>query len=216
MKIKRLIFPLLLLGTMVALVSPAQGQTPGFIITGAEGQYTATVSQSQSLVDTFSNLAPRFVVTSAADLLYTAITKAPSGLLSSLELVPQRFVLTSAQKNQFFSVSYPTILIGDQEPPRITGNIPGFESGWVSFTMTTNEFTTAELNLGPASGNYTQSYTDSLFNKTHSFRVSGLTAGRIYFYQYRFLDRSGNQGLSSEYQVLVRNPYRLYLPFNRR
>ena len=83
-------------------------------------------------------------------------------------------------------------------------------AGGVKVTWTTDEFASSEVRFGTAPGAYTQTTSDPLSAKTHALTLTGLTAGRTYYFVVRGADRSGNQGASGEYQVKMQT--KTYLP----
>ncbi|QLQ04673.1 MAG: fibronectin type III domain-containing protein [Anaerolineae bacterium] len=57
--------------------------------------------------------------------------------------------------------------------------------GGVKITWTTDEFATSEVRYGTAPGAYTHTVSDPLFEKNHSLTLTGLTAGRTYYFIVR-------------------------------
>ncbi len=119
-----------------------------------------------------------------------------------------------ANTSRQMTLAYPMALIGDAVPPQISNvqaqNVPD----GVKITWTTNEFATSEVRYGTTSGTYTQTVSDPLFERTHSLTLTGLTAGRMYYFVVRGTDRSGNQAQSGQHQI--RAQMTLFVPLIRR
>lgn len=119
-----------------------------------------------------------------------------------------------ANTSRQMTLAYPMALIGDAVPPQISNvqaqNVPD----GVKITWTTNEFATSEVRYGTTSGAYTQIVSDPLFERTHSLTLTGLTAGRMYYFVVRGADRSGNQAQSGQHQI--RAQMTLFVPLIRR
>lgn len=157
---------------------------------------------------------------SAPDLaiLLALIPLIASGLALVLQTlfgqVAARIVLQYANTSRQVTLAYPVALIGDAVPPQISNvqaqNVPD----GVKITWTTNEFATSEVRYGTTSGTYTQTVSDPLFERTHSLTLTGLTAGRMYYFVVRGADRSGNQAQSGQHQI--RAQMTLFVPLIQR
>lgn len=179
--------------------------------TKREERITAPPSALQTL---FGQVPARIVLQYANTMRQERVTAPPAGLQTLFGQVAPRIVLQYANTSRQVTLTYPRALINDRTPPVIRDVRTQAMAGGVKVIWTTDEFTTSEVRYGTAPGSYGQTVSDPLYEKTHSLTLTGLTAGRTYYFIVRGADRSGNQAQSGEYQVVVQT--KTYLPLIRR
>lgn len=183
-------------------------------------QYANTMRQERiaappsGLQTLFAQVPARIVLQYANTMRQERIAAPPAGLQTLFGQVVPRIVLQYANTSRQMTLAYPKALIGDTAPPQIRDVRSQSVAGGAKITWMTDEFATSEVRYGTAPGAYTQTASDPLFEKTHSLTLTGLTAGRTYYFVVRGADRSGNQAQSGEYQVKVQT--RTYLPLTLR
>ena len=210
------IIPLLALLVLLLAVSlPAHSQT-GIIVNNADAMRQEGVRLDSGLSSVTSNVGSRIVlqyantkreerITAPPSALQTLFAQAPvrivlqyantmrqeriaappAGLQTLFGQVAPRIVLQYANTSRQETLAYPAALIGDAVAPVISNVQTQGVPGGVKITWVTNELT-----------------------------LTGLTAGRMYYFVVRGADRSGNQAQSGEYQVRVQG--KTYLPLVRR
>jgi hypothetical protein len=162
----------------------------------------------------FVQVSARVILQYANTMRQAALAAPPGELRTLFGQVADRIILQYANTNRQVTLAYPVALIGDTVPPQIRDVRTQNVAGGVKVTWTTDEFATSAVRYGAAPGTYTQTAADPLFDKSHSLTLTGLTAGRTYYFVVRGADRSGNQAISGEYQV--RTLGKMYLPMIRR
>lgn len=208
----RRVIPLLALAAMIAIVAlplPALGQS-GIIVDNADSMRQQGVSLDAGLSAATTSVGPR-IVSQYANAGRQAALVAPAGELSAIlgQVVP-RVVVDYANAGRQMALLYPQALLAEAIPPQITSVGAQGTVGGVKVTWTTDEFATSEVRFGTAPGAYTQVVSDPLYGKQHEVRLPGLAQGTTYYYVVLSTDRSGNQALSSQYQVKAMAP--TYLP----
>jgi hypothetical protein len=168
------------------------------------------VVPSNALQGLFSQVPVRVTFQFANTSRYNDLTSPPGALQALFSAVRPRVVFDAANSNRSATLSYPVALIGDSTPPQINAIAGSRQGNTAIISWTTDEFATSEVRWGAASGAYTRMASDPLFEKTHSLTLTGLTAGRPYYFVVHGADRSGNQAQSGEYQVKVQT--KTYLP----
>jgi len=199
------------LNTLIAGVSPR------FVIDHSNGmRYYNMTPISADLQTLIGQVGVRPVVQYANAMRYYSLTPISADLQTLIGQVGDRFVMQYANANRFYGLAYPVDLIGDTAPPQIAAapTATGVGQGSVIVSWMTNEFATTVFEFGVSSGVYTQTITDTLFYKLHEVTLSGLTAGRTYYYRFRHSDRSGNPFQGAEYTFVVKVP--VYLPLVRK
>ena len=159
----------------------------------------------------FGQVPPRIILQYANIMRQAVLAAPPSELQHTLR--PGRRSRLSwqyANTSRQVTLAYPVALIGDTLPPQIHDVRTQSMAGGAKVTWTTDEFATSEVRWGAVPGVYTQTASDPLFEKMHILTLTGLTAGRTYYFVVRGADRSGNQAQSGEYQVKVQ--MKTYLP----
>jgi len=172
------------------------------------------VAPPGALQTLFAQVPARIVLQYANTMRQERVAAPPAALQTLFGQVAPRIVLQYANTSRQVSLAYPVALIGDTVPPQIRDVRAQSVTGGVKITWTTDEFATSEVRYGTTPGVYTQTASDTLFDKTHALTLTGLAAGRTYFFIVRGADRSGNQAQSGEYQVKVQT--KTYLPLIRR
>jgi len=199
---------LILLGAIFTL--PAAGQT-GIIVNNADSVRTTSVVLSQDLANSAAGVQARVAVQYANSLRRLGLSTVPGGLQSLLEQMPARIVFQYANSSRQWQLSYPVALIGDTNPPVLSGievSLVSMES--VRIIWTTDEFATSTVLYGTQSGVYPQTVSDPLYTKQHAITLTGLTQGITYYYKVRSTDRSGNTSTSSERNFATQ--ISIYLP----
>ncbi len=158
----------------------------------------------------FAQVPARIILQYANTMRRTSLIAPPTDLRTLFGQVADRIILQYANTSRQMTLVYPVALIGDTVPPQIRDVRTQSVVGGVKVTWTTDEFATSEVRFGIAQGAYTQTASDPLFDKTHALTLTGLTAGRTYYFVVRGADRSGNQAQSGEYQVKVQT--KMHLP----
>jgi len=182
-----------------------------FANTARHERVAAPPSALQTL---FAQVSPHVVLDYANAARHERIAAPPAALQTLFGQVAPRIVLQYANTSRQVTLTYPAALIGDTIPPLIRDVRAQSVGGGVKITWTTDEFATSEVRHGTAPGVYTQTASAPLYEKAHSLTLTGLTAGRTYYFVVRGADRSGNQAQSGEYQVKVQT--KTYLPLIRR
>ena len=172
------------------------------------------MSLNAGLSDVTGRVGQRIVLQYANTMRQERIVTPPAGLQTLFGQVAPRIILQYANTSRQVTLAYPVALIGDTVPPRISNVQAQSVGGGVKVTWTTDEFATSEVRYGTAPGAYTHTASDPLFEKNHSLTLTGLTAGRTYYFVVRGADRSGNQAQSGEHQFRVQ--VKTYLPLIRR
>lgn len=210
---------------------PAHGQT-GIVLVGAGAQRTEGVTLDTGLNP---NVAARLILQSAHAMRQIVFAGPPAidpvaghvivdqahaarqSVLIAPPPLPQvadRIILQFAHTGRQMALFFPGALIGDTVPPLIKDVRGASIAGEVQVTWTTNEFATSEVRYGTASGVYSQTASDPLFVKAHAVTLTGLTSGTVYYCVVQGVDLSGNQSVSTEYQV--KETTNTYLPLIRR
>ena len=158
----------------------------------------------------FAQVPARIVLQYANTMRQAALAAPPGELRTLFGQVADRIILQYANTSRQVTLAYPVALIGDTLPPQIRDVRTQSMAGGAKVTWTTDEFATSEVRWGAVPGAYTQTASDPLFEKMHILTLTGLTAGRTYYFVVRGADRSGNQAQSGEYQVKVQ--MKTYLP----
>ena len=206
-----LVLAVALLG--VAFTFPAAGQT-GIIVSGADAVFNTSVSLSQGLKDSIGGVQPRVVYQYANASELFGLTSLPAALQTVLGQLPPRVLFQYADASKRETLSYPTGLIGDTTPPRISGVACGaVSSGSFKVTWATDEYASTRVDYGGQPGIYTRNVRDSLYVVSHEAALTGLSGSTCY-YRIRATDRSGNAYQSPEYRCA--QTYRTYLPLVQR
>lgn len=193
------------------------GVGPRFVVEHANTmRFFSMPPISAELQTLIGQVGDRFVVQYANAMRFYSMPSIPAELQTLIGQVGDRFVLQYANANRFYGLAYPLDLVGDTAPPQVTTapSVTGIGQGSVRISWMTNEFATTVFEFGAQSGLYTQTITDTLFNKLHEVTLSGLTAGRTYYYRFHHTDRSGNPFHGAEYNFVVQVP--VYLPLVRK
>ena len=190
-------------------------------VTGSVGprivlQYANTMRQERvaappgALQTLFGQVPARIILQYANTVRQERVVTPPAGLQTLFGQVAPRIILQYANTSRQVMLAYPVALIGDTVPPRISNVQAQSVGGGVKVTWTTDEFATSEVRYGTAPGAYTHTVSDPLFEKNHSLTLTGLAAGRTYYFVVRGADRSGNQAQSGEHQIKAQ--VKTYLP----
>ena len=197
------------------LSSATSSVGPRIVLQYANTKREERVSAPPSALQTlFGQVPARIVLQYANTARQEQIATPPAALQTLFGQVAPRIVLQYANTSRQMALAYPTALINDYAPPVLSNVQTQPVSGGIRVTWTTNEFATSEVRYGTASGAYTQTAADPLYEKTHSLTVTGLTPGTRYYFIVAGADLSGNRGQSGEYQV--RMQAKTYLPAIRR
>ena len=199
---------------VLVLVLPAQGQTGGIVVNGADQTLTSSLTSSSGLNTSITNVGPRFVVQYAnANQYYTFVT-VPNTLQTLLGQVGTRFIIQYANANRVYGFIYPLDLVGDSTPPQISGLVANpIGAGVEMISWTTNELATSSLHFGTQSGVYTQTISNTLFKRLHEVTIAGVKSSTKYYYYVSNTDRSGNSSQSQEY-IFTPTTF-VYLPLTR-
>ena len=198
---------------VVCSVSLAEGQSTGFIISGADAVNTLNTESSSALTNLINQTAPRFVLEFANANVFLTLTDTPDELDVLLAAMFPRFVIEFANGNRFLEIAYPRDLIGDTTPPQITDiNITQAGDTSTRISWKTNEFADSAVECGTNSGVYTISISNTLYVWQHSILVTGLSPDVEYFCRVSSKDQSGNLAIINEFTFIQARKINLYLP----
>ena len=207
---------LILIGAIILVfcsVLPAEGQTGGFIISGADAVNTLNTESSATLSGLIDQADPRFVLEFANANAFLTLTDTPNELDNLLDKLYPRIVIQFANANRYLEFTYPRDLIGDTLPPQITDiNISQAGENSTRISWKTNEFADSAVECGTNSGVYTISISNTLFVMQHSILVSGLSPDVEYFCRVSSKDLSGNLGISNEFSFVQARISYIFLP----
>jgi len=158
----------------------------------------------------FAQVPARIVLQYANAVRQEQVATPPADLLTLFGQVVDRIVLQYANTCRQVTLAYPVALIGDSAAPLVSNVKAQNVGGGAKVTWTTDEFATSEVRYGTSPGVYTQTVSDSLYEKQHALTLTGLAPNTMYYFVVRGADRSGNQAQSGEYQV--RALAQIYLP----
>ncbi|MBM4430923.1 MAG: hypothetical protein FJ026_11345 [Chloroflexi bacterium] len=197
------------------LGSATSGVGPRIVLQYANTKREERIAAPPGALQTlFGQVPARIVLQYANTMRQERVAAPPAALQTLFGQVAPRIILQYANTSRQMTLAYPRALINDTVPPQIRDVRTQPVAGGVKITWTTDEFATSEVRHGTAPGVYTQTTADPLFKKVHNLTLTGLTAGRTYYFIVRGADRSGNPAQSGEYQVKVQT--KMYLPLIRR
>jgi hypothetical protein len=219
MKRKLLMLPTILLlillffVTTVPEISVRGEPSDFFIINNADGSNTFSMNNSPPLWTLIQNVNDRIILQYAkASKIYT-LTPIPQNFMSLIQAVEDRFVVQYANASNTFTLGYPIDLIGDTTAPTITNVAEIPSGGSMLVTVTSSEYTLAELRYGTSSGVYPNNLVDDLFRYSHTFTLPKPGSGETIYYRVALTDRSMNVSTSREYTLAPLNA--VYLPLVR-
>ncbi len=169
-----------------------RGEPNVFIIQNADATNTLSLTVSVDLGSLISNIAERFIIDHANASNTLFLSALPSGFLSAINLVEDRFVIDHANKSNTLTLGYPVEMIGDTTAPSIVDISSSPSGSSLVVSVTTAEYTTAEIQYGLTSGSYPYNQVDDLYQYTHEFSLPGLDSGEVYYYRLVLTDRSDN------------------------
>ena len=189
---------------------------PRFVIEYANWNRFASLGPMPTELRTLlGQVAPRFVIQYANWNRFANLGPLPDELLILIGQVAPRFVIQYANWNRFAPLTYPAGLINDTALPVIlstTAEPAG--GGQILLQWTTDELTTAFVEYGIQSGNYTGRVDDPNFLTQHEVLFTPeLAKGLLVYYRITCTDRSGNVTVSPEYSIEVPVVDQFYLPF---
>lgn len=206
---------LILLMLVVAIPKSVHGEpNASFIINYADATNTFSMTSSAGLFPLLQNVENRFVIQYANASKVYGLLPIPDALFNVLQFVEDRFVILYANASNTFSLGYPIDLIGDTTKPTITNIDESPSGGSMLVTVTSSEYTLAELQYGTSSGNYPNSLDDELYRYSHTFTLPKPESGETLYYRVILTDRSSNVTTSSEYTIEPLGA--VYLPILRR
>ncbi len=143
-----------------------------------------------------------------------AMAGPPAGMTAGLQSLVPRFLIQYANSRRDIVMGYPRDLIGDTTPPGITDIAVQADSDGIGVRWNTDEFTRGTISYGAQSGGYTESQSETYFERRHEILLPPIAPGTRLYFQIVATDLSGNQTSTSE-QVVTGWSY-LYLPMVRR
>jgi hypothetical protein len=191
---------LLLLSSIPGI--PVRGEPNAFIISYADATNTLSLSGSSSLFSLIGNVGDRIVLQYAKASKVHGLTPLPQTFLSLLQNVRDRFVLQYAKASNTFTLGYPIDLIGDTTAPPIISVDEHLSSGGMLVSISSSEYTLAELEYGTSPGNYPNNLVDDKFSVTHTFSLTGYDSGETIYFRVTLTDRSSNTTISPEYSFV--------------
>ena len=210
--------PVIVLVLLILFTAIPEKQVRGepnasFIINYADATNTFSMTSSPSLFPLIQNVENRFVIQYANASQVHALTPIPQAFMNFLQVVEDRFVILYANASNTFALGYPIDLIGDTTAPTITSVEESPSGGSMLVTVTSSEYTLAELQYGNSSGNYPNSLGDDLYRYSHTFTLPKPGSGETIYYRIILADRSSNVTTSPEYTLEPLNA--VYLPLLR-
>ena len=154
--------------------------------------YLDLIRPPDGMITLLQSVQDRIVLQYANASQYFHLTPLPAALTSLIQAVEDRFVLQYANASNTLPLGYPVELIGDTTPPAVTSISSSPSGGSLVVSVTTAEYTTAEIQYGLTSGSYPYSQVNDLFQYTHEFVLPGLDSGEVYYYSLVLTDRSDN------------------------
>jgi hypothetical protein len=210
--------PVIVLVLLILFTAIPEKQVRGepnasFIINYADATNTFSMTSSASLFPLIQNVENRFVIQYANASKVYELTPVPQTFLNYLQAMEDRFVLYYANASNTFTLGYPIDLIGDTTAPTITSVEESSSGGSMLVTVTSSEYTLAELRYGTSSGNYPNNLVDDLYRYSHTFTLPKPESDQTIYYRVALTDRSSNVTTSPEYTLVPLNA--VYLPLVR-
>jgi len=198
---------------VVSSVSLAEGQSTGFIISGATAVNTLNTESSATLSNLINQTAPRFVLEFANANVFLSMTDTPDALDVLLAGMNPRFIIEFANANRFLEFAFPRDLIGDTTPPQITDiNTTPVTNTSTRISWTTNEIANSAVECGTNPGVYTITLFNSWYTLQHSILVSDLSPGVEYYCRVSSQDQSENLTRSNEFSFIQARKTNIFLP----
>jgi len=206
------IIPILLLSIVGLLrINQASGAAAGeFVVEGADAMNDLSMTASSPLINLVNDLSPRFVIEFANQVHFRSVNAVPAVLQTQINSVEERPEIEFANALTYRPISYPAALINDTTPPSVIQ----ISKTTANLYIVSNEYTTMVFQYGTTSGNYPFQLIDNLFAIQHWIPLSSLPAGQTVYYRVYLTDRSGNQSISGEYQLLPTRT--IFLPLLKR
>lgn len=164
-------------------------------------------------------VADRFVLQHANGNQRLPLTPIAPELATLLGQASSRIVLQHANANRAVGLRYPSVLLGDTDPPLVRGVTASVGAGEATITWTTDELATSAILYGTQPDSLTQTASDAQFAQQHTLTLTGLTPGVVYYYAIRSTDRSGNTTTSPAYRLgdgTLPTQYFIFLPLLER
>ena len=205
---------LILLMSVITIPKSVRGEPNDyFVINYADATNTFSMTSSPSVFPLIQNVENRFVIQYANASQVHALTPIPQAFMNFLQVVEDRFVILYANASNTFALGYPIDLIGDTTAPTITSVEESPSGGSMLVTVTSSEYTLAELRYGTSSGSYPNSLVDDLYRYSHTFALPKPGSGETIYYRVMLTDRSSNVTTSPEYTLEPLSA--VYLPLLR-
>ena len=194
------------------LVFPVRGQS-GIIIDNADSETILSVGFNSGLGDVLLNISDRIFVHPANSIQSYDLTPIPTELVNLTNQVSDRFMLLAANSAYVYTLAYPTALANDVVDPQLSQINAAIINGNVQISWITDEWATSRIEYGLQSGQYSQIAEDELYAKIHTITLTGLSAGKTYYYRITCTDHSNNFAQSSENSFSIERSKTIYLPF---
>jgi hypothetical protein len=138
----------------------------------------------------------------------------PAEMNVGLQNFVPRFVIQYANARRDIVMGYPRDLIGDTTPPQITNITTLIDGGGVRARWATNEFTRGTVAYGALAGAYTESASETFYERQHEQVLPPVAPGVQLHFQIVAVDLSGNQAATGDQMVVGQS--HVYLPLVRR
>ena len=159
-----------------------------------------------------TNIIDRVATEYSDGIRHISLPTLPATLNTRLSNVANRVAFEYADKNRkVATLIYPKDMIDDTDPPEFTNEPEVFlSSNNVIINWGTNEFANFTLKYGTSPSTYDEEVSNKLYYETHQATLTGLDLSKTYYYQITLTDLSGNQFISSEFEI--EGTYNIYLP----